>query len=99
MQRCLDAWMAPAEGVNAESGQEVEVPLPGCVIEIAAFATDILSVKADGLERPGELAVEVPLMQREVLPGPGRERPGYIERHGPPRTCADMTTILAHGRP
>ena len=97
VQGCLDAGMAAAEGVNPESGQEVEVALPGCVVEVTAFAADVLSIEPDGLKRPGELAVQEPLVQREVLPGPSGERSGYIERHTPPRTGADMTTILAHG--
>ena len=99
VQRGLDRRVAAAEGVDAESGQEVEVALPGVVVEVAALAADVVTVEAERPERPGELGVHVPLVQGEVLPGPVRERPGNIEGHGSPRTCADMTTILAHGRP
>jgi hypothetical protein len=84
MQRGLDGRMTPAERVDAEPREVVQVPRAGIVPEIAAFGPDVVTVEAERPERPRELVIHVPLVQGEVLPRALRERSGYVERHAAP---------------
>src|ERR1700722_17817554 len=86
MQRGLDRRVTAAEGVHAEAGQEVEIPLAGIVVEITALGPDVVPVESDSPERPGKLRVHVALVQGEVLAGPLRERARDIEGHAAPST-------------
>ncbi len=85
VQGRLDRRVAAAEGINPESGQKIEVLLPGVVVKVTALAADVVTVEPESPDRPGELGVHVPLVQGEVLPGPLRERAGNIEGHASPR--------------
>ena len=87
MEGRLDCRMTPAQGINPETGQEVEVALAGVVVEVAAVAPDVVAVEPESPERPGELGVHVPLMQGKVLPGTLCERSGHIEGHAAPQAA------------
>jgi hypothetical protein len=59
--------VAAPEGVDPESGQKVEVPLPITVVEVTAFAPYVKAVEAEGLQHLYELGVEILTVQAEVL--------------------------------
>jgi hypothetical protein len=84
VQRGLDGRMAPAERVDAEPGQEVEVTPAGVVVEVAALSPDVVAVEPESSQRPRQLMVHEPLVQSEVLSRSFRERAGHIERHATP---------------
>ena len=99
VQRGLDRRMAAAEGVDAESGQEIEILLAAVVVEVAALAAHVVPIEAQGLEHPGELQVQVLLMQREVLAVPRFECASHVERHlAPPRHGEPLARLRLAGR-
>jgi hypothetical protein len=59
--------MSSSQGEDPETAQHVEVPSPIVVEEIAALATYVETIKAEGLDDLGQLGVEVALVQLEVL--------------------------------
>ncbi len=61
------AGMTPAEGEDAEPGEEVEVALPLVVDEVAALALLEEAVELDGAEDTRQLRVDVLRMEAEVL--------------------------------
>src|SRR5258707_1078544 len=61
---------------DTEPGQEVEVPLAGVVVEVAAAAGLPTAVKPDGADYPGRLRVEVARPQRRPLAGAGSQGAG-----------------------
>ena len=63
----LDGRVGPAEGVDAEAGQKVEVALALVVVEVAALAPHVEAVEPEGLEDPDQLGVHVLGVEREVL--------------------------------
>ena len=67
MQRPHDGWMAPPEREDAEPGQEVEVPVPLVVDEVAALALHVEAVELDLAEHPGQLGIDVLRVESEVL--------------------------------
>src|ERR1700733_14530232 len=70
MQRLNDCWMAPPEREHAEAGQEVEIPVPLVVDEVAALPLHVEPIELDLTENPGELGVDVLRVEREVLSSP-----------------------------
>ena len=53
VQRPNDGRMAPPEGEDAEAGQEVEVPVPLVVDEVAALPLLVEAVELDRARGPG----------------------------------------------
>ncbi len=68
VQGFLHHGMAAAERVDAEAGEEVEIPLAVAVVQIAAFALDVETIKAQRLQHLHELGVEVLAVKAEVPP-------------------------------
>ena len=52
VQRTNDCWMAPSEGEHPEAGEEVQVPVPLVVDEVAAFALLVEAIELDLAEDP-----------------------------------------------
>src|ERR1700733_5693894 len=67
MQRLNDCWMAPPEREHAEAGQEVQIPVPLVVNEVAALPLHVETIELDLTENPRELRVDVPRVEGEVL--------------------------------
>ena len=80
--------MAPTEGIDAESREEVEISLALGIEEIGALAPDVETVEPNRLEDPAELVIQMLLVQRVVLPVPGPEQLTYIEWHASPLSSA-----------
>ena len=80
----LERRMASTEGVDAESGEEVEIPLALGVEEVAALAPDVEAIEPDRLEHPAQLVIQVLLMERVVLPVPLPEQFANIEHRVSP---------------
>ena len=67
MERSLEGRMAAAERIDAESREEVEIPVPFGVEQVRPLATDVEPIEPDRLEDPGELVVQVLVVQRVAL--------------------------------
>ena len=67
VQRLDDGRVAPAQGEHPEAGEEVEVPLPLVVDEVAALALLEEAAELDGAEDPRQLRVDVLRMEAEIL--------------------------------
>ena len=80
----LTRRVAAAERVNPEAGEEIEVALALGVEQVAPLAAHVEAVEADRLQHPGELMVEVLLVQRVVLAVPRSQELRYIEGHVAP---------------
>ena len=78
---------------HAEPGQEVGVPVPVGVIQVSALGPLVGTVEADGVQRPRQLGVQVPVGQGVALPVPGREQVRQVKSHGD--KCADSPRLLA----
>ena len=80
----LEGGVAATEGVDAETGQEVEVPVTFGVEEVATFSAHVETVEAYGFERPDQLRVQVLVVESEVLTMTRTQQLGHIERHTSP---------------
>ena len=63
VQRGLEGRMATPERIDTESREEVEIPLPLCVEKVRPLAADVEPVEPDRLEDPGQLVVQVLVVQ------------------------------------
>ena len=84
MERRFERRMAPTQGIDAETGEKVEVPLTLGIEEIGALAPDVEAIEADRLEYPRKLVIQMLLMERVVLSVSGTEQLANIERHASP---------------
>ena len=67
MERGLEGRMATPERVDTESREEVEISVPLRVEQVRTLAADVESVESDRLEDPGQLVVQVLVMQLVVF--------------------------------
>ena len=63
----LERGVAPSEGVDAESGEEIEIAFTLGVEEVRPFAPDVEVIEADRLEYPRQLVVQVLVVQFVVF--------------------------------
>jgi hypothetical protein len=59
--------MATPERVDTESREEVEISVPLGVEQVRPLAADVESIESDRLEDPGQLVVQVFVVQLVVL--------------------------------
>ena len=93
VQRLPHHRVVPPDPEHAEPGQEVGVPVAVGVIQIGALGPLVRPVEADGVQRPRQLGVQVPVGQGVALPVPGREQVRQVKSHGD--KCADSPRLLA----
>ena len=67
VQRLHDRRMPRPEGEDAEPGQEVEVPVPFVVDEVATLTLVVEAVELEGAQHPGQLGIDVLGVESEVL--------------------------------
>ena len=67
VERSLESRMAAPECVDAEPREEVEIPVPFGVEQVRPLASDVEAIESDRLEHPGQLVVQVLVVQLVVL--------------------------------
>ena len=81
VQRLLDHRVGAPGGEHPEPGQEVRVGVAVGVVEVGALAADVVLVEADGVQRAGQLRVQVLAVQVVPLAAHGREFGAEIKAH------------------
>ena len=100
MERGLDRGVAPSECIDAESGEEIEIPVALGIEEVGPFAAHVEAIEANRLEDSCELAVEVLVMQCEVLTVPRSKEFGHIDCHpSPSRIVTRRFIVMARPDP
>ncbi len=81
MEGVLDDRVAPAQCVDAESRQEIEITVALVVDEIRPLPPHIMTIEANGAEDLDELRVQKPGMQVEAVTSITPQHRVQIERH------------------